>query len=261
MENNKEVKELTIVALDRALDILVFIYKKGHPVHISDMAREMGQHKSTIYRALYTMEKKGFVTQNKENGTYWLGLKLLAIGSLVQEKMDITGLAHPYAKLLYDELQEVVNLSVLEIHAVTTPKIVVVYKEESEMQLLKANPSIGKFSECHSSAAGKCLLAFTDEMQIDTCQPFPLIKYTENTIVSWDRFIKEIQDVRRNGYALDQEEREYGLTCIGAPILDRRGKVIAALSIAGPSSRMNENMQYKIDKVVQTAALISRQLS
>jgi DNA-binding IclR family transcriptional regulator len=200
------------------------------------------------------------VTKHTDNETSWLGLKLFAIGSLVQEKMNITNLAHPYAKLLYEELHEVVNLSVLEIHAVNTPKIVVVHKEESDTQLLKANPAIGKFSECHSSAAGKCLLAFSNQYIVKEQQPFSLAQYTDNTITEWQEFLTEIEKTKKNGYALDEEEREYGLTCIGAPILDRKGVAIAALSIAGPTYRMKDNMQHKIERVMDAARQISMQL-
>lgn len=252
-------KDFTITAVDRALDILIYIYRQGHPVRVSDIARDMGQHKSTIFRALYTMEKKGFIVKNPENETYWLGMKLFAIGSCVQEKMSITSLAQPVAKALYEKLHEVVNLSILELHAVNTPKIIVVHKEESDTRLLKANPSVGKFSDCHSSAAGKCLLAFSGEFDIDTTAPFALHKYTDHTVIDWDTFVKMIHEIKISGYALDDEEREYGLTCLGAPILDRSGHAIAALSIAGPSSRMKENLEHKIDCVIRAARQISNQ--
>lgn len=254
-----ENKDLTITALDRALDILIYIYNQGHPVRISDMARDMGQHKSTIYRALYTMEQKGFIEKDSSNDTYWLGMKLFAIGSCVQEKMSISSLAHPFARSLYEEFQEVVNLSVLELHAVDTPKIIVVHKEESDSQVLKANPAVGKFSDCHSSAAGKCLLAYSKEFDIDSVEPFGLTKYTENTVTEWKDFVAVIHRTKEQGFALDKEEREYGLTCIGAPIFDRRGHAVAALSMAGPSYRIEKELEHKIERVKQTADIISRQ--
>lgn len=252
-------KDLSIASLSRALDMLIYIYDQGHPVRISDMARNMELSKSTVYRALYTMEQKGFIQKNEENDTYWLGMKLFALGARIQEKMTIAEIAHPFTKHLHDEFQEVVNLSKLEYHSTDRPKIVVVYKEESSSFVLKANPGIGVFSDCHSSAAGKCLLAFSDDIDVDNMEPFELQKYTEHTITNWNDFLSEIHDARQNGYAVDQDERENGLTCIGAPIFDRNGHVTAAVSMAGPSRRMEEDFEYKIQRVKETAKLISQQ--
>lgn len=254
-----EGKDFSVAALSRALDMLIYIYDQGRPVRISEMARNMGLSKSTVYRALYTMEQKGFIRKNEENDTYWLGMKLFAIGERVQEKLTISDLAHPYAKQLHDEFQEVVNLSVLETRSTERPQIVVVHKEESSSQVLKANPAVGIFSDCHSSAAGKCLLAFSNEPGPDGMKQFELKKYTEHTITDWDTFIRTLHEVRENRYAMDQEEREYGLTCIGAPIFNRRGEVVAAISMAGPSRRMEEDLTYKIERVKETAAEISDQ--
>ncbi len=254
-----EGKDLSVATLSRALDMLSYIYDQGKPIRISEMARNMGMSKSTVYRALYTMEQKEFIRKNEENDTYWFGMKLLAIGACIQEKMTISELAHPYVKKLHDEFHEVVNLSILETRETQRPQIVVVHKEESSSHVLKANPAVGVFSDCHSSAAGKCLLAFSDECEIDKRKPFELKKYTEHTITDWETFVRVLYKVREQGYALDQEEREYGLTCIGAPIFDRQGHVTAAVSIAGPSRRMERNLEYKIERVKETAEEISRQ--
>lgn len=254
-----EGKDLSVASVSRALDILIYIYDQGKPVRISEMARNMGMSKSTIYRALYTMEQKGFIRKNEENDTYWLGMKLFAIGARVQEKITISELAHPYVKRLHDEFQEVVNLSILETGSTKRPQIVVVYKEESNSQVLKANPAVGVFNDCHSSAAGKCLLAFSNCPEPNDMKPFELKKYTEHTITDWDTFIRVLYEVKENRYALDQEEREYGLTCIGAPIFDRKGEAVAAVSMAGPSRRMERELKYKIERVKETAAEISRQ--
>ncbi len=253
-----ETKDLTVTALSRAMDILLYIYKKGQPVHISDIARDMGEHKSTVYRALYTMEQKGFVEKDAVNDTYWLGMKLFAIGMRIQEKMSITDLVHPYTEQLYEELQEVVNICVLEMHAVDTPKVIVVEKEESDTHMLKANPGVGKYSDCHSSAAGKCLLAFSNEFDIDSVEPFVLREHTENTITDWEEFTETLHMVRSQGYAVDNEEREYGLTCIGAPVIDRSGNAVAAVSVAGPTRRMQKDFQHKVDAVMNTAEKISK---
>lgn len=114
----------------------------------------------------------------------------------------------------------------------------IIYKADNPNQVLKANPSVGSSSECHCSSVGKCLLAFGQDVDLSVYESHPLTVYTEYTISSLEQLKEELDDVREKGYAIDREELELGLTCIGAPILDHSGHAIAAISLSGPKSRM-----------------------
>lgn len=251
----------TIVSVDRALDILLALYNRGTEMGVSEIGRELDIYKSTVHRTLATLEKKGFVYQNKENGKYWLGMKLYAIGLLVGEKFSLADLVKPYARELFDEFHEVVNVSILDKDSSDEYKSIIIYKESDTNNVLSVNPSIGSSSDIHVSSVGKSLLAFSKDVDIMKLSEKPLKKYTENTFTNWEDLIIELKDIRKKGYAIDNEEQEVGLFCIGAPILDSEGSAIAAISMSGPSARMkDQDFELKISKVVETAQRISEAL-
>ncbi len=251
----------TIGAVDRALDILIYLYHEGREKGISEMSRDLGLNKSTIHRNLTTLANKGFVYQNEDNGKYWLGMKLYAIGKVVEDNLTLTEIIKPFTRQLYEEFKEVINVSILETNAPDALRSIIIYKEEDARQVLTVNPSIGSSSECHCSSVGKCLLAFGKDVPFDKFVDKPLTKFTENTIDNWDDFHDCLKEVREQGYAVDEEELERGLTCIGAPILDRDGVAVAAISLSGPTQRMHEgDFDYKIKRVKETARLISAQM-
>lgn len=250
-----------INSVDRALDILVLLYHEGKEMGISEIAREFNIYKSTVHRTMVTLENKGFIKQNKENGKYWLGMKLYAIGMVVGEKMSLKDIIQPFTKELYDEFKEVINVSILEKNTTDYPRSIIIHKEEDPRQVLTVNPPVGSSSECHCSSVGKCLLAFNNDIPFEKYMERPLQKYTEKTIDKWLDFMKLLEKVKEQGYAVDDEELEVGLTCIGAPILDRNGVAVAAISLSGPTQRMRSgDFQYKIERIRQIAKEISRQL-
>lgn len=254
----------TIVAVDRALDILLLLYNNGQEIGVSEIGRELGLHKSTVHRTLATLENKGFVHQNKESGKYWLGTKIYAMGLLVGEKLSLVDIIRPYAKKLFDEFQEVVNVSILDKDSQDGYKTIIILKEVDTSKVLSVNPNIGSSSDAHTSSVGKCLLAYSKDIDLLKIANKPFKKYTEKTIDNWNDFVKVLEETRKNGYAIDDEEQEVGLYCIGAPILDKNGNAIAAISMSGPTARMKRaDIEDKISKVVETAneiSLAARQL-
>ncbi|HBF0340454.1 IclR family transcriptional regulator [Clostridioides difficile] len=247
-----------INALDRALEIILLLYHEKREMGITEISKAMGVYKSTVHRTLVTLENKGFVIQNAENGKYWLGINLYAIGMVVGEKMSLTEIVKPYTKKLNQEFNEVVNVSILEERAQDSPRSIIIHKEYGSNQLLSVNPSVGSSSECYCSAVGKCLMAFNDSIDFEKYRKTPIHKYTEHTIDNWDDMMLFLAKIKEQGYAIDDEELEHGLTCIGAPILDKNNKAIAAISLSGPTIRMREgDFEYKIKRVIETAKSIS----
>lgn len=248
----------TIVAVDRALDLLLLLYNNGQEMGVSEIGRELNLHKSTVHRTLATLEGKGFIYQNKENDKYWLGLKMYAMGLLVGERLSINDIIKPYAKKLFNEFHEVVNVSILDENPNDGYKSIIILKEAENNKVLSVNPNVGSSNDVHSSSVGKCLLAFNKDIDLKKISHMPLRKHTKNTIDNWDDFFIELDNVKEKGYALDNEEQEIGLFCIGAPILDRRGNAIAAISISGPTARIkHDNLDKKICRLVEVANEIS----
>ncbi|WP_053364963.1 IclR family transcriptional regulator [Bacillus sp. FJAT-27245] len=248
----------TIVSVERTLDILLLLYNNGQEMGVSEIGKELNLYKSTVHRTLATLESKGFVYQNMENGKYWLGTKIYTMGLLIGEKLSMVDIIKPFAKKLFDEFQEVVNVSILDKDSKNGYKSVIILKEVDTTKVLSVNPNVGSSSDIHVSSVGKCLLANSKDIDLSTYAKKPLKKYTENTITNGDDFLKELEKVKRDGFAIDNEEQEIGLFCIGAPILDKQGNAIAAISMSGPTIRMKTgDIEKKIAKVKEIANEIS----
>lgn len=250
-----------IQSVDRALEILIYLHEVGKETGITQIANDLDIYKSTVHRTLSTLEKRGFVTKNAETDKYWLGSRLFTLGKSVEMNMGMIGIIRPYARKLKDEFKEVVNVSILERNVDDVYRSIIILKEQSEGKILTANPPVGSRSFCHCSAVGKCLLAFGEDIDLSLYEK-GMKRYTSRTITTGDELQKALADVRERGYALDNQELEDGFSCIGAPILDKRGYAIAAISLSGPTSRiMNEDMKEHIEGVRETARQISKSLS
>lgn len=250
---------MSINSVDRALDVIILLHEVGKEMGVSEIAEKLDTYKSTIHRTLMSLEGKGFVKQNPETEKYWLGMKLYTIGMEISNKMSIKQVIKPFCDELHKEFSEVVNASVLDLTRADNPQGIIIYKSYDVNQLLIVNPPEGASSPVYGSSVGKCLLAFND-IDLEQYKDIPLKKYTENTIDNWDELKKDIEDVKVNGYAVDDEELEIGLTCIGAPILDRHNKAVAAISLSGPTQRMKSgDFDYKIKRVLEVAKEISKQ--
>lgn len=251
-----EKASVIINSVDRALDILLYLYNhEEEEISLTKISEDLGIYKSTVYRTLVTLENKGFVSQNTENGKYSLGTKLYIIGSNVADKLGLEKLIKPFATALHDEFREAVTVSVLEKNDLDAYKSVIIYKLSGK-QALNFNSAIGSRNDCYCAGVGKCLLAFGENIDLSVYEKFGMRAYTEKTITNRKDFEAELQIVREQGYALDDEEREKGLLCIAVPIM-HKGYATAAISLSGPKERMRENFAYKIKTLIKTAADIS----
>lgn len=235
-----------IASVDRALEILILLHENECEMGISEIARELNLYKSTVSRTLSTLEYKGFVKKNPENSKYWLGIKLYAMGMMVKEKSVYFDEFVLAANKLFNEFNEVVNISVLDKMEDGTFKSVIVYKKSDPQKVLSANPTLGSYTDPSASSVGKCLLAFNKNITEDYLRKLKLKKFTDNSIVDNELLILELKKIKEQGYSIDDEEREIGLYCIGVPIFDLKGNLVAAISISGPTSRMKAISRSKI---------------
>ncbi len=247
-----------IQSVDRALEIMIYLYHEGKETSITKIAADLGVYKSTVYRTLVTLENRGFVRKNPETEKYWLGNRLFVLGKGIENRMGLPEIVRPYAKKLYDAYCEVVNVSILERNPDDVYRSVIILKEESNRQVLTVNPPVGSSSECYCSSVGKCLLAYSADIDLGVYETHPMRPHTDHTITTVAALRSELAKVRDRGYALDHEELEYGLTCIGAPILDQKGEAVAAISLSGPTSRM---LSGDIEERIEAVKRIAREIS
>lgn len=247
-----------IQSVDRALEVMIYLYHEGKETSITKIAADLGVYKSTVYRTLVTLENRGFVRKNPETERYWLGNRLFVLGKGVENRMGLPEIVRPYAKKLYDAYCEVVNVSILERNPDDVYRSVIILKEESDRQVLTVNPPVGSSSECYCSSVGKCLLAYSDDIDLGVYETHPMRPHTDHTITTVAALRSELAKVRDRGYAMDHEELEYGLTCIGAPILNQKGEAMAAISLSGPTSRM---LSGDIEERIEAVKRIAREIS
>lgn len=251
-----------INSIDRALDIFNLLYIEQRDMGVTEISKELGVYKSTIHRTLYTLERKGFIQHNEETGKYGLGIKFYTIGMSLGERLPIKDIVKPFAIELSEEYGEVVNVSILDTTTYKYPKSVLIVKEEKPGQMITVNPKLGSISNCLNAAVGKCLLAYADEGLIDKLKNNDDYLISENRLETWDQIAEMLDDVKKKGYALDNEEAEIGLTCIAAPILDKNNKAVAAISVSGPTSRLGNMEKYEdvLNSVIKVAKRISSKL-
>jgi len=245
-----------INSIIRACNALKCFSKEKAHFKISNLARELQLDRSTTYRILLSLEKCGLVEKDKRTGGYSLGMAAFEIGNTYLSRLDFIQISKPVMADLAMKVQETVHLAVL-----SDKEIVYVDKVDSPRSL-GVMSKIGQRAPVYCTALGKVLLAFQVEEELGRIvNGIRLKPFTKNTLTSKNRLIKELKEIRNRGYALDQREYELDVECIGAPIRNHLGDVIAALSISGPQRKINTSHEKQyISQVVKATGLISTKM-
>ena len=248
--NEKMNRNPTILTVSNALRIME-ILSTAPSSGVSELARSIGCQKSTAFRLLNTLKQEGYVTQDENNEKYSLTLKLFKIGSNTVNDLDFNMAARPVITRLSKLSSETIHLCTIENN-----QLVYIQKIESTYSLkVDMVSKIGQSTPLYCTGVGKVLLAY---QSTETIQGFiektKLQKFTANTIVNSHCLIKELEKIRISGIAYDNEEHELGVRCVAAPVFSSAGKIIAALSIAGPTIRMNPERLKFMEELVKNAA-------
>lgn len=249
MTREKETRS-SIQVIDRMMSLLGALSRHGSPVNLKQLATETRLHPSTAHRILSVMVGSRLVDRT-EPGTYRLGIRLLELGSLVKSRISVRQEALPHMQSLQQELGETINLSVRH-----DDEVVYVERISGNNSMMRVVQIIGARAPLHITAVGKIFLA---EDSPGKCAEYArrtgLPRYTDNTLTDADALAKELEKVRRQGYASDNEEAEKGVSCLGAGIHNDEGRLVAGLSVSAPSDRLNKAWA---TQVRQTAEKISR---
>jgi len=241
----------TIQSLERAITILEYL-RKG-PTSLSELHRELGLHKSTIFGLLQTLVKHNYVHQERKTGHYSLGYRVLALGSAFLENCDLRKAAAPYLKQLVDQHSETVHLVIMD-----NGQVVYVDKIDSS-QSIRMVSRIGSRLPAHCTGVGKAILAFLPEEKVERIiEKHRMPRFTVNTITTWEELKVELDRIREKGVAFDWEEIEEGLCCVAAPIIGYGNYPLGALSVSGPKLRMTEE---KMSLIAGTLKEITGEIS
>ena len=243
-----------VQSVDRAIAAMEILARDGW-VGVTEISRELDIHKSTVFRLLATLERRGVVEQHVDTQKYRLGFAVLRFASSVRSSLDLVRAARPTCEGLSRQIDETVNLAVLEKHDV-------VYIHQVNLSTSRVSADwLGSHSPPHCSATGKVLLAHLPDAVVEGFLRAPLQRYTSSTITDPERLRSELQDVRSAGYAAAVEELEEGLNAVAAPIRGPEGTVVACVSVSGPSYRMEtERIPDVALAAIDAAAEISRRL-
>lgn len=204
---------------------------------ISEIRKELGFPDSTIHRLLTTLKYRGYVDQDYLTGKYRLGIKLFELSDFFEEQKYLISTAVPYLRHLGNLTRETINLATLDQGQNAIIYLAVI--ESSEILQIKTN--MGSRHPAHCTALGKVLLAFLPQAEFDRIfsdtEELPV--YTPRAIPTVAMLRNHLEKIRSSGVAVDNEEFKQGVRCLAAPIRDHKGRVVAAVSIAGPTSRLS----------------------
>ncbi|NLG85176.1 MAG: IclR family transcriptional regulator [Firmicutes bacterium] len=252
-----ERKGQTVQSVERSLAILEAMAREGEPMSLKDISAEVELTPSTVHRLLATLMSRGFVRQDPSTGHYFLGLKALEIGTSLLTALEIRSIARPFLWRLVEECGETANLAVLD-------GLEVVYIDQVETEnLIKMRARLGWRGPAHCTAAGKVLLAALSDAELDRLLAGRILKrHTVRTITDPERLREELRRVREEGYALDFGEMEPAIRCAAAPIRNHEGAVAYAVSVSGPSVRINGDRLRRVilPVVLRAAEAIGKEL-
>lgn len=220
-----------VQSVDRALEILDVLARRG-TAGVTEVAGELGVHKSTASRLLGTLEARGFVAQDGERGVYRLGFALVRLAGASAAQLELTQLGRDVCERLSVELGEAVNLAVRDGESAVNVSQV---RGSASVGVLNW---VGRRTPLHATSSGKVLLAFGPPGLSRTVLTGPMDRFTEATITDAEALAAALAEVHERGWAATEGELEAGLNAVAAPVCGADGQLVAALSVSGPAYRL-----------------------
>jgi DNA-binding IclR family transcriptional regulator len=249
-EGLSEGRGAAVQSVDRALLVLEIVARLGQ-AGVTEIAAELGVHKSTVSRLVAVLEARGFVEQVSERGPYRLGFAIARLARATTGQLDLGRLSQDVCDGLANDVAETANLAILDGDRIVN---IVEAIGPSEITL---RTWVGQSCPAHATSSGKVLLAWAAPARLTD----PLQSFTPSTIGTVAELERQLAVVRTRGWASVCEELEVGLNAVAAPVRDVNSEVVAALSVSGPSYRLSEEQFEEVAKVTVSAAdSISRRL-
>jgi DNA-binding IclR family transcriptional regulator len=243
----KDADRYGINSVDRAIAVLEACAQA--PVTQAVIARRTGLTDATALRYLSTLARHGFVEREAGTGLYRLGLRLFQLGQQVFGEQDPRQVARPVMETLLAQFDETINLGMRR------GDVLVLIDALESTRTIRRGATVGGTDPWHSSSLGKAILAHLAPAELDgILERCPPVAYTVTTIVEREQLERELARIRDTRYAVDDEESEDGLRCVGAPIFDRDGQPWLALSLSGPASRFTPGAVVAMGEALRGAA-------
>jgi DNA-binding IclR family transcriptional regulator len=243
----------SVQSVDRALTILEMLARSGE-AGVTEIAAELGVHKSTAFRLLATLESHRLVEQDGDRGRYRLGVGNLRLAGATTARLDLVTEARPVCRQLAADTGETVNITVRsETSALYLDQV-------AGSSALQSHNWVGQHIPLHATSNGKVLLSELSEADRKSALR-ELPRFTDKTVTKRSELKDELEQVREAGYAVAVDELETGLTAAAAPIRNAHGDVIASMSLSGPTFRLTEErLAEVIPQLVAAATEVSHRL-
>jgi IclR family KDG regulon transcriptional repressor len=237
----------SVVALRRGLAILDAFSGTRRELGVNELARMLGMHKSTVSRLCATLEQSGYLMRDQASEKYRLGARIqqFSEGASVELRAAARDVLHQLVETTGETVTLVVRdgLDVVTIEVIEGPKLV------------RMQARVGARTQVHASAGAKAILAWLPEAELNrVIDAWPLARLTPNTMVVKSELLRHLAEIRERGFSTDHEEMEIGLRCVGAPVRDATGEVVAGVAVSGPRHRVDDAEIDRLSEVVRNAA-------
>ena len=245
-------------SIERAWEVLDLLSSSEDGLSLSELCRQVRLPKSTVHRILGSLESRHLVRQNPVTGTYALGFGLLKYSSSLIERLDVRNVIHPYLDSLRHELNETVHLGFLDSGYT---RVVYIDKLDSTKSVRMVS-HVGKAVPVHCTALGKALLAqFSNTTVSKLLADYEFTTYSPNTIADLQAFLKNLDEVRSEGFAIDNQEHDRDVSCIATLIRSPAGHSRFAISVSAPAERLDVKSFARVaDVLLRTRQEIEKQV-
>jgi IclR family acetate operon transcriptional repressor len=244
------------VAVERALAMLEAVAQEPEGLSNAEISRKLQIPKSSASYILRTLEAKGYLNRDPETSKYRVGLKILSLSRGALSGIDVREVALPIMRHLMEKTSLTCHLAILD-----GPDAVYIEKVEPQ-GFIRMDTWVGRRMRVHATSVGKALVAYIPEERLQKIiSERGMEKRTSKTITTLPRLLKELEKVRAQGYAVDDEENNLGARCVGAPIFNQQGAIEASLGVSGTINQVNAHTIPRIVEALKDAARhISMQL-
>jgi len=247
-------ENMAVKSAERVLRIFELLAQHRDGLTIKEISEILSFPQSSTSNLIHTLLGEGYLSQDVHR-RYKLGPKLIQIGTIAMESLDVSSQGMPYLKKLMEDVQETVFMAVL-----SDGQLVYVAKIDSNRSI-RTTAQPGNRKPLYCTGLGKAFLAFLPENERkNILDHIELLPITKNTITSREKLERELETFADIGYAIDNEESEEGLFCLAAPVFGPDKKIHAAISVAGPKERMINRKDFIVEKLLQTSEKISKSI-
>ncbi|MET4196271.1 IclR family transcriptional regulator [Bradyrhizobium sp. LA6.12] len=248
-EADHDARDGGVQSVDRALSILETLAEDDEGYRLSDLAVRTGLSASTVHRLLATLESRRFVQFDRAQSKWHVGVRSFTVGASFARRRNFSTQAIPYLRKLRDLTRETANLAVVD------DEFIIVLTRMESREIMRSLTQVGGRVAMVTSGVGKAVLAtYSDEDVGAVIRHHGMPRLTEKSIVRPGDLFKELEKIRKQGFALDDEEACMGLRCIAAVVYNDCAEPLAAISVSGMTSRLTDDRLPEIGQIVRDVA-------